>query len=85
MNKSLGLTMTDKITGVTGVVIAVTEYLTGCNQLLIQPPAGDSGVYVDCIWIDEQRLDNIATRKRVTLENEKTPGFGPQAPKIKQH
>jgi hypothetical protein len=48
--------VSDKITGFTGIVVAMTQYLNGCVQCCVQPqeldgpkPAGDH-------WFDEQRL-----------------------------
>ncbi|HWA22287.1 MAG TPA: hypothetical protein VG735_07835 [Caulobacterales bacterium] len=38
MNSIIGKTITDSITGFCGVVIGRVEYITGCNQLLVQPP-----------------------------------------------
>lgn len=53
----LGKTVTDSITGFSGVVTGHVEYLTGCNQCLVQPRAKSDGGWTDSQWIDDDRLD----------------------------
>ena len=81
MNKvALGATITDRITGFTGVVTGRVEYLTGCNQLLVVPKVKADGSSVDAQWFDEQRAivdDSIAP---VVLDNGRTPGCDVPAP-----
>lgn len=78
----LGIKVKDKVTGFTGIVTAYCKYMTGCNQALVQAEIEENkpGVYPESAWIDEQRLDRIG-RSVVTLDNSKSPGFGPPAPK----
>lgn len=52
----LGRRVTDKITGVTGVVTSVTFDLYGCIQALIQPPTSEDGKTQDPRWFDVARL-----------------------------
>lgn len=75
----LGSKARDKITGFTGIVTGYVQYLTGCNQALVQPPAKD-GEYKDSWWIDEQRLERVG-KTIVTIDNGRNPGFGKAAPK----
>ncbi len=82
MHKFLGNTMQDKITGFKGVVIGYCQYITGCNQFLLQPPAADNGDFKDSWWIDEQRCSRVG-KDSVSLDNTKTPGFGKSAPKTR--
>lgn len=54
----LGDSAKDKITGFEGVVTGRAEYLTGCDQYVLQPKCKDdsSGSYPSAEWFDEGRL-----------------------------
>ena len=52
----LGDTVTDSITGFSGVVTGKTQYLNGCIQLLVTPPGLHDGKPITGQWIDEQRF-----------------------------
>ena len=54
----LGCHVTDRITGFAGVCTGYVQYITGCNQLLVAPPAGE-GISNDegGRWFDESRLE----------------------------
>lgn len=73
-HKHLGKKYKDKITKFSGVCTGFCEYLTGCNQLLIQPESEK-----DSRWIDAQRLEQVG-KSQVSLDNSKSPGFDKQAP-----
>lgn len=82
----MGTQVKDLITGVTGMVTAVTQYITGCDQLLVSVPPDPEkpNVMPDSIWLDDSRLVRIGKDKLV-LEVEgpdaaKPKGFGPPAP-----
>jgi hypothetical protein len=75
----LGSKVTDKITGLTGRVVGIVEYISGCNQVLVSPPVDKDGKYVDAHWVDVQRLE-ILDEPRVTLDNGTTPGCDMPAP-----
>ena len=75
----LGSTVTDSISGFTGVVVGRVEYLTGCNQCLVQPKVGSDGKMADSHWFDEQRL-KWDGGELVALDNGKSPGFDKSAP-----
>lgn len=77
----LGVTVRDRITGFRGVVTAHAEYLTGCNQALVQPTELDAGKYPSACWLDVQRLV-IEEAELFTLDNGKTPGCDAPAPPI---
>lgn len=53
-----GSTVSDKITGFSGIVIGKSSYITGCDQYLIQPKIKD-GSFVEGRWIDEGRLELV--------------------------
>jgi hypothetical protein len=77
----LGHTYKDKITGFTGVATGYVQYLTGCNQALIQPRINDDGAMRDSVWFDQQRLEEQAGVPAVTLDNGSTPGCDRAAPR----
>lgn len=45
----------DKITRLKGIITGHADYITGCDQYLLQPPCKD-GEFRDARWIDEGRL-----------------------------
>ena len=56
----------DEVTGFKGHVMGRVQYITGCNQYLIQPKAATDGKYPDSTWLDENRL-SLTKTKAVTL------------------
>ena len=52
----LGKKARDKITGFEGIVTGRAQYLTGCDQYVIVPPAKD-GNYQQSQWFDEGRIE----------------------------
>jgi len=79
MKIKLGTTYEDRITGFVGVATGFVEYISGCNQVLLAPPA-KGGEFQEPRWFDAQRV--IPTgEKEIVLDNTETPGFGPEAPK----
>lgn len=75
----LGVKVTDRITGFSGVVTGHVRYITGCNQVLVVPRVKADGSYVDAQWFDEQRL-RIETDDPIVLNNSVTPGCDMPAP-----
>jgi hypothetical protein len=53
----MGQKANDKITSFAGIVTGRTEYITGCTQVLIQPPLDKDENFRDPRWIDEDRLE----------------------------
>lgn len=76
----LGTTYVDRITGFSGVATGHVEYLSGCNQTLLVPPAVDN-VLKEAQWFDDQRLVRDGSKVRIELANGTTPGFDKMAPK----
>lgn len=64
-----GSTLFDMITGFKGIVTGRADYITGCNQYLVQPQGLKDQSIVDPRWIDEQRLMERLDEPRLTLEN----------------
>ncbi len=72
----MGCTARDKITKTEGVVTGITEYITGCKQMMI---TYSSDGKPQNSWFDESRLEKIGD-DIIEFESGKTQGFGPQAP-----
>lgn len=77
----LGKTVTDKITGFSGIVTGHCEYLTGCSQSLVAPKVGADGKAAESAWFDDQRLSVDENTPAVKLDNGQTPGADKPAPK----
>jgi hypothetical protein len=75
----LGARVKDQITGFTGVVTGRVEYITGCHQVLVQPPCKPDGDYVENRWLDEDRVQSFPGVP-LTL-NVKDPGPDKPAPR----
>lgn len=54
----LGQKAKDKITGFKGILVGRCQYITGCDQYGIAPPAKD-GKTGDTNWFDEGRIEII--------------------------
>ena len=56
----LGSTVKDKITGLTGIVMGRTDYLTGCAHVgILSRSLNDKGAIKEWEWIDETRVDVV--------------------------
>ena len=63
----LGVTAKDTITGFEGVVLGRCVYITGCNQVLIQPEIDSEGKFVESRWFDEDRVQ-VSNENPITLK-----------------
>jgi len=52
----LRASVTDNVTGFSGVVIGRVEYLTGCRQYMVAPRCKNSSEWAESRWFDEDRL-----------------------------
>jgi hypothetical protein len=83
MSNLLGFTAKDKITGLEGVIVAQTSYLTGCDRVSIQPRDTKDGKTADWVSFDIGIVDIVTSVPRITLNvveaevGKKTTG-GPQ-------
>jgi hypothetical protein len=68
--------VSDKITGFTGIVTGHADYITGCDQYLIQPPCKD-GEWKDCKWFDENRLIIIEECSPVLVDSNENGADAP--------
>jgi len=77
----LGRKYIDKITGFKGVATGQVRYITGCNQVLLAPRAGDDGDLKSAQWFDEQRVGlDPDDESVIELDNGSTPGPDRAAP-----
>lgn len=74
-----GDTVRDKITGIEGIVTGRCEYITGCNQYLVQPKAQNKVEKPKNYWFDEDRLE-LKRKKRLSLTRN-INGFDSEDPK----
>lgn len=74
----LGATVSDKLTTFTGTVIGTVQYITGCNQVLVQPRDHKE----ESRWLDEQRVSVDPRKPVIALDNGDHPGFDKAAPRI---
>lgn len=56
----LGNEVKDRITGFQGIATGKAEYLTGCNQYVVQPICEKNTSYPDAQWFDEGRLEFVS-------------------------
>lgn len=52
----LGDEVRDLISGFVGIVVGRSQYLTRCDQYLVEPPVGDDNKLPDAAWFDIHRL-----------------------------
>jgi hypothetical protein len=73
----LGQTLKDKVTGFTGIATAKVEYLSGCVQFGLQPEIDKEGKVPDAAFFDFQRLEIVADKAQLVLENKAEALGGP--------
>jgi len=74
MNVKLGQKVTDKLSGFTGIVAAITKYLYGCVSILVKPEGLDEkGEPKDGKWFDEPQLTEVITENETGGFNEPHP------------
>ena len=56
MQIEMGQEVKDKITGFSGYVVGICRYITGCDQILVQPKVKKDGEFVESRWVDDMRL-----------------------------
>lgn len=58
-NLTLGCVAKDKISGFTGVVIAITEWLNGCQRITLQPQELKDGKPIDNFTFDAEQVEVV--------------------------
>ena len=83
MRFELGEVVKDNVTGFEGVVLARTEYFTGCNHYGLSSQTLKDGKPLEWEWLDETRLVKVEGVERVLQESRsKTSGPHPNAPQM---
>lgn len=72
----LGDKVKDVVTGLEGIVISRIEYITGCEQCGVSPPAKD-GKILDAAYIDHTRLQVIGEAIVLPVQAHAMPPGGP--------
>lgn len=72
----LGDKVKDKFTPLKGMAVAITHYIYGCTQILIQPRELHEGVPVDAIWIDAPQLELVKKKRKEIKKMPKVPPHG---------
>lgn len=70
----------DRISGFAGYITGIVNYLTGCNQALLQPPMKLNGDFVESKWIDIERLEWLSETPSISLKAS-NPGSDRPAPR----
>lgn len=83
MEIKLGQKAKDKVTGFTGIIIGVVDYLYGCKQYGIVPQVKKNAEKVEgAVWFDEGRIEILG--KGILPEEvkvKKSGGINNDAPK----
>ena len=69
----LGMKAKDKVTGFDGILVGRAEYLTGCTQYGIAPPAKD-GKIESAQWFDEGRIEVVGDGVTIEEVSSAAPG-----------
>jgi hypothetical protein len=64
----LGKVVRERITGLTGIVVTVSQWLTGCDTAGIQPQEIKDGKPVEIQWFDQTRLELLADQSRAVVD-----------------
>lgn len=80
MKFKFGQKAKDKITGFQGILTGHCEYLTGCDQYLIQPRCEKNNVFPEAQWIDEGKIIIISKKQLFKPEDVKGDEDGCDSP-----
>lgn len=67
MRIKMGMAVCDTVTQFTGFVTARAQYITGCEQVLVQPTLKDRE-FREARWFDEPRLQPVEPTQIVNIE-----------------
>lgn len=71
----LGDRVKDKISGLKGIAVGISNYLYGCRRISIQPEESKDGKPADWFTIDEPQCIVV---KSAVVEGRETPTHGPR-------
>jgi hypothetical protein len=64
----LGDTAKDLVTGYTGTVVGITEFLTGCRRITLQPPLDKNGDIKGTETFDEPMILLVKPASKAIME-----------------
>jgi hypothetical protein len=76
----LGDKVKEQITGLSGTIIAITEWLNGCRRITVQPAALHEGKPVEACTFDAEQLVKIEEGPALTSARKGGPSISPQRP-----
>jgi len=74
-----GAIVRDRVTNFEGTATGRASYITGCDQILVQPAIDDKGTFREGRWFDKQRLE-VTGQSGVEIDNSEKPGADIPAP-----
>jgi len=77
----IGKQATDTVTGFSGTIIAVTEWMNGCTRYGIQPNGmNKDGKIIEADWFDSEQVNIEAPKETIVSKIAKaaTPSGGPR-------
>ncbi|NEU67926.1 hypothetical protein [Spirosoma agri] len=78
----LGQKLRCKVTGFEGIAIVKCEYINGCVQYCLKPPAKD-GKMLEGEYVDQQQLEIIDEGISNVITAKETGGIMPDMPKYR--
>ena len=80
MSVQLGDRVKDKISGLKGIVIGVTEWLYGCRRITVQPEEAKDGKPADAFTVDDPQCDVVdrAAIAPAVVKSKQTRSHGPR-------
>ena len=69
----LGDQVQDKITGITGIAIGITDWIYGCKRIVVQPQEVHEGKPAETFSADEPQM---AIVKKAVIEGREEPTHG---------
>ena len=71
----VGETVKDKVTGIKGIIVCSTIYLTGCNRYAIQQKGKADEKPKNWVYIDEPSLKRVKNTKKIVIEEASEVGL----------
>lgn len=76
-----GMKVKDRVTGFSGMVVAVSRHLTGCDRAFVEPPVKEDGSKPEGYWFDIDTLKRTDKKQLVIEQGEKPGGKDLPAPR----
>ena len=80
----IGSKVKDKVSGIHGIITGRADYISGCNQYMVQPDCTKQqtkdNTKSDAMWFDELRLEQLDGKPLVIDTREQRTGADGVAP-----